>query len=156
MLNSFRDYWTSYGGFKAIFQSSYFWIALFITAISFTTWLKNDWHTIFIGVFPSLLGFSLAGYAIWLTLGDQRLKEILIKKKVNNISAFLAINASFVHFIILQVLAFIGLFVLHTNSINTLVDIINLSSCKLFYNVYLLDLFHKSFFTQFHVINSSN
>ncbi|MDY6482769.1 hypothetical protein SKM54_09990 [Acinetobacter faecalis] len=137
MLNDFHDYWKCYGGSNAVIKSSYFWIAVLITAISYNTWLSSGWYTLFLGTFPSLLGFSLSGYAIWLTLGDKKLKEILIKKKVNHVSAFLVINASFIHFIILQVLAFIGLFTLHTNSIAHLVKIINLKSCNLLYNLYL-------------------
>lgn len=137
MINSFKEYWQSYGRLNAIISSAYFWIAVVITMISYTTWLKSDWEEQFIGVFPSLLGFTLAGYAVWLTLGDKQLRTILVKKvNENNISAFMTINASFIHFIVLQVLAFIGLFILNTNSMSHLVHFIHLESCDLFFNIY--------------------
>lgn len=145
MFNSFKEYWTSYGKFSAIIKSAYFWIAIFITVISYQTWLTNDWEKTYISVFPSLLGFTLAGYAVWLTLGDQQLKQILISKKnKDNISTFMIINASFIHFIVLQVLAFIGIFILDTNSFSHLVKFTNLDSCELLFSIYkfLANLFN--------------
>lgn len=145
MLNSFKEYWTSYGKFSAVITSAYFWIAIFLTIISYRTWLTAEWEDKFLGVFPSLLGFTLAGYAVWLTLGDQQLKKILINKvNEDNISTFMIINASFIHFIILQVLAFIGIFILDTNSLSHLVGFINLDSCKFLFSIYkfLANLFN--------------
>lgn len=137
MVNSFKEYWTCYGGYKSVIKSAYFWIAVIFSIISYQTWMTTGWENKFIGVFPSLLGFTLAGYAVWLTLGDQQLKSILSKKKnENNISLFMVINASFIHFIILQILAFIGILFLDTNSINHFSDFSNLNKCTIYQNIF--------------------
>lgn len=123
MWRSLNKYWEYYGGIKAVLVSGYFWVSFFITVISYKFWLEPTWHDKFLGIFPSLLGFSLAGYAVWLTLGDPTLKKILSKKKQNgDPSTFLVINASFIHFIIMQLFAFIGLFFLETNSLLSIID----------------------------------
>ncbi|WP_288396517.1 hypothetical protein [uncultured Acinetobacter sp.] len=137
MFKSLKDYWKIYGGFKAIIKSDYFWIAVFFTLISYSTWLTPDWQSKFLGVIPSLLGFSLAGYAVWLTMGDQNLKKILSKKIINNNqSLFMIINASFIHFIVMQIFAFIGIIFLETNSIKMFINN-NIITCKILEKVFL-------------------
>ncbi|PTV45890.1 hypothetical protein DBL02_05705 [Acinetobacter oleivorans] len=132
MFKSLKEYWEIYGGFKAVLKSDYFWIAIFFTIISYSTWLTPSWQNKFLGVIPSLLGFSLAGYAVWLTLGDQNLKKILSKKITsNNQSVFMVINASFIHFIVMQVFAFIGIIFLETNSIKIFLNNNIVITCKI-------------------------
>lgn len=56
-------------------------------------------------VLPSVLGFALGGYAILLAVGDERFRSILSGPDAEgNTSPFLTVNASFVHFIVLQVI----------------------------------------------------
>jgi hypothetical protein len=58
---------------------------------------------------PNIIGFSLGGYAIWLGLGDANFRELLSGAEVEGeISPYLKVNATFVHFIILQVLALLA------------------------------------------------
>ena len=105
----FARYWVAYGGLKSIVGSPYMHISLFITLVSSGIWLENDWVEIPISVLPNIIGFSLGGYAIWLALGDDKFRaSISGKTKTGGESPFIVVNATFVHFIVLQILALIA------------------------------------------------
>ena len=105
----FARYWVAYGGFKSIVGSPYMHASLFITLISSGIWLEYDWVEIPISVLPNIIGFSLGGYAIWLALGDDKFRaSISGKTKDGRESPFIIVNATFVHFIVLQILALIA------------------------------------------------
>lgn len=105
----FARYWVAYGGLKSILGSPYMHASLFITLISSGIWLKYDWVDIPISVLPNIIGFSLGGYAIWLALGDDKFRaSISAKARDGGESPFIVVNATFVHFIVLQILALIA------------------------------------------------
>ncbi|MGX1112019.1 hypothetical protein ACSSVW_001408 [Pseudoalteromonas sp. MBR-15] len=105
----FARYWVAYGGFKSIVGSPYMHASLFITLISSGIWLEYDWVEIPISVLPNIIGFSLGGYAIWLALGDDKFRaSISGKTKDGRESPFIVVNATFVHFIVLQILALVA------------------------------------------------
>lgn len=57
-------------------------------------------------VIPNLLGFSLGGFALWIAIGDDSFREVIAVKRADKlVSIYDGINANFVHFIVLQVLA---------------------------------------------------
>jgi hypothetical protein len=122
-------YWQAYGGFKAIIKSFYFWASILITLLCYSFWSTDkDWFLIPLSGLPSLLGFALGGYGVWLSVGNPKLKKLLSlsfeKKSLH--SDFLVVNATFVHFIILQVISFIYLLVLKANSIGKLLNYLKL------------------------------
>lgn len=104
-LEVLKDYWTIYGGFKAVVASPYFWAAVVACVALWPLWLFGDWWNLVLSVLPNLLGFSLAGYAIFLAFGNDRFREFLSQCKVGKSSAFLAITTTFMHFVIVQILA---------------------------------------------------
>ena len=124
--NIFKMYWKAYGGFRAFWASYYFFIPLLITALSANHWINNkEWMTDPLTILPSLLGFTLAGYAMWLSVGNEKLKIILsskIDKNKNNYSVFMQINASFIHFVVFQLIALIFIYFLKYNSIVTIIN----------------------------------
>ncbi|HGH8119852.1 TPA: hypothetical protein ACJOG3_003647, partial [Vibrio cholerae] len=102
----FSRYWVAYGGFKSILGSPYMHMSFFITLISSGIWLSPNWFEMPITVLPSIIGFSLGGYAIWLALGDDKFRaSISGKTKTGQESPFIIVNATFVHFIVLQIIA---------------------------------------------------
>ncbi len=101
----FNRYWIAYGGIKAIFGSPYMHASFIITLLSSGIWLKDDWVDLPISILPSIIGFSLGGYAIWLALGDDKFRARISGKTNSNESPFIVVNAAFVHFIVLQILA---------------------------------------------------
>lgn len=105
----FNRYWIAYGGINAILGSPYMHISLLIALLSSGIWLEDDWVELPISVLPNIIGFSLGGYAIWLALGDDKFRaSISGKTNSGGESPFIVVNATFVHFIVLQILALIS------------------------------------------------
>lgn len=110
-------YWKSYGGLDALISSPYLIISFVIAGIlcgvcyAFVDYSKVDFFGIILSVIPSVLGFTLAGYAILMSFGSEKfLKAISGKFEDGEPSPFMRANGTFVHFIILQLLAlFVGL-----------------------------------------------
>jgi hypothetical protein len=127
----FNRYWIAYGGIKAILGSPYMHISLLITLVSSGIWLKEDWVELPISVLPSIIGFSLGGYAIWLALGDDKFRASIAGKTNLTESPFIVVNATFVHFIVLQILALISALIAKSHPIY---------NSPLFIQRFLLDL----------------
>lgn len=104
----FRLYWKHYGGAKEVVCSPYLHSAAVLTALLWRLWVEPGWWSIPLSVMPSILGFSLGGYAIWLAIGDERFRTILYGAGPDAGSPFMAVNASFVHFIVLQFAAILA------------------------------------------------
>lgn len=125
-----KIYWEAYGGWNSIFHSYYFGAALIITFLSINYWLNVPaWIETPLSGLPSLLGFSLAGYAVWLSIGDEKLKVMLsqINGETNH-SDFIVVNATFIHFIILQILSYIYLLTLKAQPFTVVIDHYNLNN----------------------------
>lgn len=105
LYNELKQYWASYQGFSALIKSPFLHISLIITAISYPAWFNAPWWDNVISVIPSLLGFSLGGYAIWLAIGDEKFRSLIAGSEDGKISPFMELNYSFVHFILMQILA---------------------------------------------------
>lgn len=58
-----------------------------------------------LSVLPNLLGFTIGGYALWLTVGDDKFREIICRPTVSLLSPFMRVNSSFVHLIVVQISA---------------------------------------------------
>lgn len=105
-------YWKIYGGAGAIFKSCYFWSALFMTMILYPSWSHKGWWNDILSLMPNLLGFSLGGFAMWIAIGDEAFKKIITGDEINEkgdveSSPYMSVNATFVHFILLQLLTII-------------------------------------------------
>lgn len=100
-------YWTTYGGWKALAGSLYFALAMLITLFNFHAWLNPGWWEVVIATIPTLLGFTLAGLAVFLSMDSGFSKFIAGKTKTGKPSPFMELIASFVHFITIQALAFL-------------------------------------------------
>lgn len=101
-----RRYWRAYGGIKALVTSIYLYVALVLTIVTYPTWSTIGWWQHVLSVMPSVLGFSLGGYAIWMAIGDEHFRAMMSGEGENGgTSPFMAVNAAFVHFILMQILA---------------------------------------------------
>jgi len=103
----YSRYWDAYGGFKALFRSFYLHAAIVITAIASNFWLTEKWWEQ-----SNLLGFSLGGFAMFLGFGDEKFRALLAESDESDAdgdeikpSVYLLLCSSFVHFILLQVIA---------------------------------------------------
>jgi hypothetical protein len=101
-----RRYWTCYGGWKALFTSTYFWLSIIISAALYPAWTNPGWWDTVLSIMPNLLGFSLGGYAMWMSIGDDKFKKMISGPEADGSpSPYMEVNATFVHFIILQILS---------------------------------------------------
>ncbi len=102
---SFGLYWKSYGGFAGLFQSLYCYVALFLAGI--TTFVAPDWDWTIAtqSILSNILGFTLGGYAIVVGFGDKVFLDVIRGGDDKSPSPYMAVNGTFVHFILLQVCA---------------------------------------------------
>jgi len=106
-----KRYLRDYGGMSAVVSSPLFVVSLFIAGIDYDTWLHAKWVELSQSLIPSLLGFSLGTYAILFSLMTGRLKKALQTMQVSPGVSYLAmVNATFFHFIFVQILALVWAF----------------------------------------------
>lgn len=121
VVKIFKRYWGAYGGWESILLSPYLHISIIFTLIAYGAWINTGWFDIPISVLPSIIGFSLGGYAIWLALGDNKFKSNISGKKGDEKeSPFIKVNAAFVHFIFLQILALVFALVAQSKPISNI------------------------------------
>lgn len=108
---SFLLYWNAYGGKQALFKSIYFWASLFFSVLIMgvdycSSEILWNWWGDAISIIPSILGFSLGGYAILISFGDAKFLSIMREKDTNEkYSLYMQVNATFLHFIFVQFLS---------------------------------------------------
>lgn len=103
-----RAYWRAYGGLAALVRSPYLHAALIVTLLLFSIWLQPEWWNTPLSILPNVLGFTLGGYALLIAFGDEKFRTLMIKAgSPERASPFLAVSATFVHFIVIQVSALV-------------------------------------------------
>lgn len=109
VVEIFLRYWRAYGGLSAIARSPYFHASLVLLALTYHTWSEPQWWQDVTSALPNLLGFSLAGFAIFIGFGDERFRALLAEPEENPTrpTIYVSLCATFVHFIIVQILALI-------------------------------------------------
>jgi hypothetical protein len=101
-----RRYFAQYGGWGGVFLSPFFLLAALVTGISYGSWIEPKWISLAQSLIPNLLGFSLGTYAILFNIMTGRLKRALRERTNPNGTPYLfEMNATFFHFIFLQVIA---------------------------------------------------
>lgn len=119
-------YFHAYGGLRGAITSPFFGGGIVITGLSYSNWLKPepDWIEKVESLIPSLLGFSLGTYAILFSIIGSRLKGALRQIKApHGVSYLESINATFFHFIFVQVIALMWAFLFQGS---WLVDLVRL------------------------------
>ena len=106
------SYWKSYGGTKTFLCSPYLHITILLSLLMWPVWTQPNWWELVISILPSVVGFSLGGYAIFTAFGNEDFKYAISgtdanAKKIKKYSPFIQANASFLHFIIVQLIALI-------------------------------------------------
>ena len=106
IFDIYKKYWATYGGWRALFCSMYFYAAIFMLAVTNHFWLTDKWWEQALSVLPNMLGFTLGGFAMLLGFGDDRFRSLLTEPEEDGKpTVYLEMSASFVHFILVQVLA---------------------------------------------------
>lgn len=122
IVKTLNAYWRGYGGIFALLSSAYLWAA-FALALGATLWGKSDqvvWAEIASNLIPSLLGFTLGGYALLVGIGNDRLRDAMRQgdEPGQEPSPYIRFNAAFVHFLNLQILSLIFYLVARVFSID--------------------------------------
>ena len=111
LSSDLTEHWRIYGRFPALFKSPYLRFAVIITIASWGIWSKPFWWTHILTVTPALFGFTLTGFAIFISMSNETLKEALVKTNYesygNNISAYTFLTNIFTHIMLVQILALI-------------------------------------------------
>lgn len=106
-----RLYWRAYGGWVDLFKSPYLHIALLITIACYGLWSRPDWWDVALTINPSILGFTLGGFAILLATATDKFGAILAKARrveEDPVESPLAkLGGAFVHFILVQFISII-------------------------------------------------
>ena len=108
-------YWRAYGGWKAFFLSFYLHCSLLMTFAFLPSICRSDiniayWADLVFQITPSLLGFVLAGTAVFIGMRDTDFARLICGKIKNDKrpSPFIVTIASFTHFAVFQVLSLIN------------------------------------------------
>jgi hypothetical protein len=106
LLNRIRRYFRAYGGWTAVVLSPFFLFSLVVSGLSYSVWSKPSWVSTAQSLLPNLLGFSLGTYSILFSLLTNRVRSAM-KRMINErgISRLEETNATFFHFIFVQVIA---------------------------------------------------
>jgi hypothetical protein len=102
-----RGYWSDYGGWKEFIRSPFLHLSIFMTFLYAINLIDLDWRAFVIGSLPTILGFSLAAYAITFSLMGSALHRALSTKidKRSGLPLIKVINSTFFHVLIFQLLA---------------------------------------------------
>ena len=103
------SYFDVYGGFNSVFRSKYFFGAIAMTIVLGRYFTSAGWWDLSVAVIPGLVGFSIAGVAIFISLGSDKLREVIAGRRKGSTvpSPFLKFMAMFTHFIVIQLMALV-------------------------------------------------
>lgn len=109
MFKNLKIIFDLYGGFPALWTSSYFRISFVVTLLLWPLAVSGRWVDRAISILPSVTGFSIAAFAIILAIGDDRFRRSMAK--VDAIRAgesdLVILSANFCWFICIQVFSMI-------------------------------------------------
>lgn len=99
------DYFAVYGGVRALVRSPYLWAALIFSLVSHSMWYGAPWFDVVLATLPNLLGFSIGGFAIFLSLGDTEFRRVICGDDETGTSPYMTFAGTFMHFVVVQILA---------------------------------------------------
>ena len=108
VANIFKGYWAAYGGLVVLLRSPYLHLALVLLVLTTPFWTISSWWDQSLAVLPNLLGFTLGGFAIFIGFGDEKFRALLAEDDGSSVNAYVALCATFVHFILVQSLALLA------------------------------------------------
>lgn len=97
--------WKIAKGWRGLFFSLDFLLALIVWLLTSPYWLTNSWWNQVISVMPNILGFTLGGFAIFLGFGSDSFKKILVGRDHLKDSPYLSVSSAFLLFVTFQLMA---------------------------------------------------
>lgn len=106
------------GGLFFVVGTPYIYFSAILTYLLFDRSYTSDWPALALGIFPSLVGFSLATFAIVLALfGSNNLEKLATKRDGQKVSPLAKLTALIVHAALIQISALITAFGLKQNGL---------------------------------------
>ena len=102
----------NYGGLKSFLRSSYLWLAVVLTMISWRRVDDESWSASAQAILPNLAGFSVAAFAIIFAILDARARRALRAPapSLGGRSPLLVLVSSVTHSVVVQILALLFAF----------------------------------------------
>jgi hypothetical protein len=102
----FYQYWSLYGRWSGLVTSPFFVAAVILTVICAPFWWDSSWWSLSTSLIPAILGFSVAAFALLMSIGDDSFKlrfgQVRPGRKK---SALSSVSTAFFHSIVVQILA---------------------------------------------------
>lgn len=106
-LHSFlSQYWRAYGGLRNLLISPYLHLSILLAGAAWPLWSVPGWWDVILSIIPSILGFTVGGFAIVLALGTGDFGAALSsarKPDKDPLDSMMGkLSAAFCHFILVQ------------------------------------------------------
>lgn len=121
LLKSLRLVYSSYGGTGTLIRSGYLWASAFATIAMFPKVISFDWPVITIGIMPTLIGFTIAAFAIYFSVIDEKMRNALKAPadELGGRSPLMVVYSGIVHAVIVQITALIYALVANAGPIDS-------------------------------------
>ena len=107
-MDIFSRYWKAYGGTRDLARSAYLHASVVMLVITFHFWIFHKWWEQPLSIIPNLLGFSLAGLAVFVGFSDREYQSLLATTKDDKgTSVFLSTCATYIHFVVIQFMSLV-------------------------------------------------
>ncbi|WP_368648603.1 hypothetical protein ABRZ03_02230 [Castellaniella ginsengisoli] len=97
--------WKNAGGISGICRSIEFLLSCIAWILTAPAWVGYGWWDEVLAVLPTLLGFTLSGFAIFLGFGSEDFKRFLANSKNPDESLYMSVGSAFLLFVTCQTLA---------------------------------------------------
>jgi len=100
-----REVWSITRGWTGLLHGPEFRICLCAWILTTAYWVREPWWDQVISTVPTLLGFTLTGFAIFLGFGSDNFKRFLAMGRSETDNQYLSVGAAFVLFVVVQLVA---------------------------------------------------
>ena len=97
--------WRNTRGVRGICYGPEFWLAAVAWLLASPYWLMHPWWDQVINVLPTILGFTVSGFAIFLGFGSDEFKRFLVRGDKLDDNAYISVGAAFIVFVTVQLIA---------------------------------------------------
>jgi hypothetical protein len=97
----------NYGGWRSLITSEYFWLSVVLSGACWRIGVDEKWADLAKSILPTLAGFSIAAYAIFFAVLDERARNALRAPapELGNRSPLLILASSISHAVFIQICA---------------------------------------------------
>lgn len=107
LFSNLRVLYANYGGWGSLITSGYFVVSLAVSALCWRLAADERWAVIAQAILPQLAGFSVAAYALFFAVLDERAREALRApaESLGNRSPLLVLASAVSHAVVIQIAA---------------------------------------------------